>query len=195
MQAQPAFEAHPQPQLRPVRPEDRAAMREFVRGLSAQSRALRFHGGVKADSDMLLSHLTQADGRRHIAFVAVLACDDGDLIVGEARVVRGSEGEPAELAIAVADAWAGRGLARRLLRTLLAAAAEAGFEAVVGEVLAHNGRMGGFMQREGFVVADPATVAGVQRWQRTLTAPQAPRSGWLSWLGNRFGVARALHAA
>lgn len=196
MHTQPAFEAQPQPQLRRVRPEDRAAMRQFVRGLSADSRALRFHGGVKADSDMLLSHLTQADGRRHIAFVAVLACDDGDLIVGEARVVRGSAGEPAEFAIAVADAWAGRGLARQLLHTLLAAAAEAGFEAVVGEVLAHNGRMGGFMQREGFELA-AAGDAGVQRWQRTLAQarPHPQPAGWLARLGNRFGLGRTLQAA
>lgn len=196
MQAQPTFEAQPQPQLRPVRPEDRAAMRRFVQALSPQSRSLRFHGGVKADSDMLLSHLTQADGRRHIAFVAVLACDDGDLIVGEARVVRGGAGEPAELAIAVADAWAGRGLARQLLRTLLAAADEAGFEAVVGEVLAHNGRMGGFMQREGFELAN-AGEGSVQRWQRTLglARPQPQTAGWLAWLGNRFGLGRTLQAA
>lgn len=192
--ARPALEAQPQPQLRPVRPDDRAAMRRFVQALSPASRGLRFHGGVKADSDMLLSHLTQADGQRHIAFVAVLACDDGELIVGEARVVRGSAGEPAEFAMAVADAWQGRGLARELLRRLLAAAAEAGIEAVVGEVLAHNGRMGGFMQREGFVAAG-ITGAGVQRWQRTLVAPQPRPAGWLAWLGNPFGLGRALRAA
>jgi acetyltransferase len=194
MQAQPTFEAQPQPLLRPVRPEDRAAMRRFVQALGPESRGLRFHGGVKPDSDRLLSHLTQADGGRHIAFVAVLACDDGELIVGEARAVRGSADEPAEFAIAVADAWQGRGLARQLLRTLLAAAAEAGFTAVAGEVLMHNARMGGFMQREGFVVAG-ASEAGVQRWQRTLVAPQPRRPGWLAWLGGQFGVGRALHAA
>jgi len=193
MHKPPAFEAQPQPLLRPVRPEDRAAMRQFLRALSAESRGFRFHGGVKADSDMLLSHLTRADGRRHIAFVAVLALDDGDLIVGEARVVRGGEGEPAEFAIAVADAWQGRGLARQLLRTLLAAAAAAGFRAVVGEVLAHNGRMAGFMQREGFMTAD-AGAAGVYRWQRTLELPPAQPVGWLAWLGHRFGVGRVPQA-
>jgi acetyltransferase len=186
----------PQPRLRPVDPADREAMRRFVQGLSAASRGLRFHGGVRADSDRLLTHLTQVDGRRHIAFVAVLACDDGELIVGEAGCVRGTAArpeEPAEFAIAVADAWQGRGLARQLLRALLATAAEAEIDTVVGDVLAHNGRMVAFMQREGFVMA-AAEEAGVQRWSRTL-APHRPSSpalpaGWLARLRQRLGLRR-----
>ncbi len=187
MQNPAAFEAQPQPALRPVRADDLPAMRRFVQGLAAGSRALRFHGGVKPDSPRLLAHLTQADGRRHIAYVAVLPCDDGELIVGEARVVRGADGEPAELAIAVADAWQGRGLAGRLLRTLLAAAAESGFDAVAGDVLAHNVRMAGFMRREGFEPA-PGLEAGVQRWQRALAAPRPARPLWLGWLRRPFGA-------
>lgn len=192
--------ALPRPFLRPVHPADRDAMRRFFQGLSAASRALRFHGGVKADSDRLLTHLTQVDGRRHIAFVAVLACDDGERIVGEARCVRGTavgpEG-PAEFAIAVADAWQGRGLARQLLRALLATAGQAGIDSVAGDVLACNCRMAAFMQREGFEMAD-AEEAGVQRWSRTL-APHRPSSsalpvwpeGWLAWLGHRLGLGDA----
>lgn len=191
----------PHPRLRPVDPADRDAMRRFLQGLSAASRNLRFHGGVRADSDRLLTHLTEVDGRRHIAFVAVLACDDGELIVGEARCVRGTAArsdEPAEFAIAVADAWQGRGLALQLLRALLAAAAQAGIENVVGDVLTHNGRMAAFMDRAGFVMAE-AEEAGVQRWCRTL-APHRPSSpalpaGWLARLGQRLGLGRGvLHA-
>lgn len=199
--------AWPQPLLRPVHPADRDAMRRFVQGLSAASRRLRFHGGVSADSDRLLTQLTQVDGRCHIAFVAVLACDDGDLIVGEARCVRDTAARPegpAEFAIAVADAWQGRGLARQLLRALLAAAAQAGIDSVVGDVLADNGRMAAFMQREGFVLAD-AEEAEVQRWRRTLAPPWAGSpalplqpAGWLARLGRRLGLGlgrRALVAA
>jgi acetyltransferase len=195
VQAQLQSHPIPQPRLRPVVPADREAMRRFVQGLSAASRGLRFHGGVKANSDRLLTHLTQVDGQRHIALVAVLACDDGDLIVGEARCVRGATArpdEPAEFAIAVADAWQGRSLARQLLRALLAAAAETGIDTVVGDVLAHNGRMAAFMQREGFVMA-AAEEAGVQRWCRTLTPNRSTSpalAGWLARLGQHFGLGR-----
>lgn len=180
-----AFATPPTPLLRPVQAHDLPALRRFVQGLSAASRSLRFHGGVKPDSERLLAHLAQADGRRHIALVAVLACDDGERIVGEARLVRGAAGEPAELAMAVADAWQGRGLAQRLLQALLAAAAEAGVEAVAAEVLAHNARMAAFLRRAGFVAAG-AGEAGVCRWQRQLAQPAtlAAATGWRArWHG------------
>lgn len=198
------LEATPQPALRPVRAADLPAMRRYVVGLSSDSRGLRFHGGVNPTSERLLTHLTQADGRRHIALVAVLACDDGDVIVGEARCVRGHEGESAEFAISVAEAWQGRGLARQLLQALLAAAAQAGVDAVVGEVLSRNGRMAGFMQREGFVQAASAE-AGVQRWEQRLApvrpvlAVNAPRTaaatGWTARLAQRLGFTRTVAAA
>lgn len=186
-----AFATLPTPLLRPVQAQDVPALRRFVQGLSTASRSLRFHGGVKPDSERLLAHLAQADGRRHIALVAVLACDDGELIVGEARLVRGAAGEPAELAMAVADAWQGRGLAQRLLRALLAAAAEAGVEAVAAEVLAHNARMAAFLQRAGFVAA------GVCRWQRQLAQPatMAAATGWRArWHGLQQRALQLLNA-
>lgn len=187
-----AFEARLQPHLRPVRADDAPAMGRFLQTLSTASRRLRFHGAVRPDSAALLAQLTQADGQRQIALVAVLAADDGDVIVGEARCVR-SGGAVAEFAIAVADAWQGRGVAGPLLRALLAAAAAAGIEAVVGGVLAHNGRMAGFLQREGFVAADEVE-DGVQRWQRTLAAPAAQRHSWRAWIVSRLDFARVVRA-
>lgn len=174
--AEPTCASAPQPRLRAVRTADAPAMREYLRGLSGDSRGLRFHGGVNPASERLLAHLTQADGQRHIALVAVLALDDGDLIVGEARCVRGAGDDTAEFAISVADAWQGRGVARQLLRALLDAAAVAGVQAVAGDVLLRNGRMAAFMQREGF--APGASVeAGTARWLCRLQSSGDPLAG------------------
>jgi acetyltransferase len=176
-----------EPLLRPVRADDRPAMQRFLQGLSVASRRLRFHGSVKPESESVLRLLTQADGRHHIAWVAVLPCDDGEIIVGEARCARQPEGEDsgeAEFAIAVADAWQGRGLAQRLLNAVLREARAAGFDTVVGEVLADNGRMAAFMQREGFSLGGSGS--DVQRWTRTLPplprAPHSLRVGMAAWL-------------
>ncbi|MBI5719078.1 MAG: GNAT family N-acetyltransferase [Burkholderiales bacterium] len=166
-------------QLRPVRAQDLTPMRDFVRSLSAASRQARFHGGIKPDSERLLRYLSQADGVHHIAFVAVLACDDGDVIVGEARCVRAASGESsAEFAIAVADAWQGRAVAPRLLHALRRAAAAAGIRTLFGDVLAGNARMAAFMRRHGFAPAG-AAAGGVQRWSGyapcdRLAAPGSP---------------------
>lgn len=163
----------PTPGLRPVAAGDRTALRDYLVGLGADRRRLRFHGAISPDSDRLLSRLTAADGRRHIALVAVLPRDDGDRIVGEACCVRRADGRAAEFAISVAQAWQGRGLARRLLEDLLAAAAEAGITQVSGEVLAGNARMAGFMRRAGFEPG-PSPEPGVRCWMRTLAPAGVP---------------------
>lgn len=179
--------------LRPVRSADATAMERFVMGLSAASRRMRFHGAVNACSPELLRRLTQADGVRHVAYVACI--DDGDggeQIVGEARYfVSGSES--AEFAIAVADSQRGRGLADDLLRALLRSAGAAGLAQLYGDVLDGNARMAVFMQRHGFAVdmdadADPGTA----RWQRGLrqTLRGTGRNGQMAalpWRRNRDG--------
>lgn len=165
--------AAPAPRLRPVAPEDLPAMRAFVQGLSPSSRRLRFHGGLKPDSDRLLRHLTGADGVRHVAWVAVLPCDDGDVIVGEARWVRTGEAT-AEFAVVVADAWHGHGMAQRLLARLLQAAEDGGIATLTAEVLDDNMRMATFLQRQGFEVDRPAGAeAGVRTWRKALPAHAA----------------------
>ena len=157
--------------LRPVRSTDGAAMERFVMRLSAASRRMRFHGAINACGPELLRRLTQADGMRHVAYVACIDNDDeGEQIVGEARYfVSGIES--AEFAIAVADSHHGRGTADALLRALLRAAGAAGLARLYGDVLDGNARMAGFLQRHGFAIdwhadadadADPGTV----RWQR-----------------------------
>lgn len=171
----PARAAAAAPQLRPVVPSDLPAMRAFVQALSPSSRRLRFHGGLKPDSDRLLRHLTGADGVRHVAWVAVRPCDDGDLIVGEAHWVRTGEAS-AEFAVVVADAWHGHGLAQALLARLLQAAEDAGITTLTAEVLDDNARMATFLRRQGFELDGPehaAAEAGVRTWVKALPAVAA----------------------
>jgi len=155
--------------LRPVRSTDGAAMERFVMGLGTASRRLRFHGAISACGPELLRRLTQADGMRHVAYVACIDDgDEGEQIVGEARYV-GSGNESAEFAIAVADSHRGCGLADALLRALLRAADAAGVARLYGDVLDGNARMAGFLQRHGFSIdLDADADAGTMRWQRGL---------------------------
>jgi GNAT superfamily N-acetyltransferase len=153
--------------LRPVASMDAEAMQEFVVGLGAASRRWRFHGNVNACTPGLLRQLTQVDGRRHVAFVACA----GDRIVGEARYVVGPEGDEAEFAIAVADAFRGQGVGGALLAALTDAARCAGIARLYGDVLPDNDRMAAFMSCQGFTI-DPSrwddAGADAVRWQRTM---------------------------
>jgi acetyltransferase len=132
--------------IRPLRVQDAAAFRAFVERLSPASRYARFQYVVKEASPALLRQLVVADPRSHVA----LAAFDGAELVGEARYVR--SGECGEFAIAVADGWRRRGLARRLLERLLRRARRDGLRRLEGEVLAGNAAMLAFVQRAGFDV-------------------------------------------
>jgi acetyltransferase len=132
--------------IRPLRAHDAAAFRAFVEGLSPASRYERFQYVVKEVSPSLLRLLVEGDPRTHVA----LAAFQGGKVVGEARFVR--EGEGAEFAIAVADAWRRRGVGRRLFDALLARARAEGLKRLDGEVLAWNQAMLGFVEQQGFRV-------------------------------------------
>lgn len=178
------------PVLRPVRPDDLGAMRDFLCALSPESRRLRFHGAVNPRSQRLLQHLTQTDGVQRTAWVAVLPCDDGEVIVGEARWACCDAG-CAEFGLVVADAWQGRGVATALLRALQREATAAGIDTLQGDVLVDNHRMAAFMWRQGFE-PDEACDDGVQVWRRqgsnpaTVQARRWPR--WLAWVATTLST-------
>jgi acetyltransferase len=132
--------------IRPLGLEDAPAFRAFVERLSPESRYERFQYVVKEVSPSLLKLLVDTDPRKHVA----LAAFEGGELVGEARFVR--EGDGAEFAIAVADAWRRRGVGKRLLDTLLGYARRDGLKRLDGEVLAWNQAMLGFVAQQGFRV-------------------------------------------
>ncbi len=138
------------PCLRSVTAADAPAMGAFLHGLAPASRHHRFHGAVNPRSAALLRHLTVVDGHHHVAWVAVLPGDGGaEQVVGEARYVRVGARE-AELALSVADAWRGRGVANALLLALADHARQAGVQQLRAEVQPSNSRMQALLRRGGF---------------------------------------------
>ncbi len=75
-------------------------------------------------------------------------------IVAVARYIRNPDGESAEFAVVVDDAWQGQGVARALLRALAEAARRAGVARLHGAVLRSNHGMLRFIESLGFSVAD-----------------------------------------
>jgi acetyltransferase len=105
----------------------------------------------------MLARFTQVDYDREIALVAVAPdrdAPDGEAIVGVARYVANPDRESAEYAIVVADRWHGRGVASRLMKTLVACARKRGLRRLVGAVLRANHNMLRFVQKLGFTVQD-----------------------------------------
>ena len=108
--------------IRPIRPEDAEQERAFVLGLSDETRYFRFFYRLHDLTPAMLARFTQVDYDREMALVAL---DDGHgpkkapVFVGVARYTTNPDGESAEFAVVVADAWQGRGVGRLLMRRLI----------------------------------------------------------------------------
>ena len=141
--------------LRLIQPEDKASLLAAFRRLSAESRAGRFLGGEQVLSEAELRYFTEIDQVDHFAIGAVELDARGRERDGVAvgRFVRLS-GEPrcAEVVIAIADRLQVKGLGLLLLKRLVEAAQERGFERLRFEYRADNFGMHNLIQHAGRIV-------------------------------------------
>ncbi|HET7465335.1 MAG TPA: GNAT family N-acetyltransferase [Candidatus Dormibacteraeota bacterium] len=135
--------------VRPVRPDDRDAIARFFASLSLESRVFRFFAAV-ANADALAANMAQVDYRTRMGIVALAGPDDA--IVGHAMYVE-TEPRKAELALAIADEFQGRGLGTILLGQLAEAAAASGFDVLEAIVKPENHRMLAMLRESGFPVS------------------------------------------
>jgi GNAT superfamily N-acetyltransferase len=126
--------------VRPLEAEDKPLLLEGFERLGDQSRYQRFLGFKKRLSTDELEFLTRVD---HVSHEAIGAIDPATgRGVGVARYVREQPGAPvAEAAVAVVDAWQGRGLGWALLERLAASAREAGITEFSASLLVENRAM------------------------------------------------------
>jgi acetyltransferase len=143
--------------VRPVRPEDADLERAFVASLSEQTRYFRFFYRLHQLTPAMLARFTQVDYDREVALLA-LAPDPshmaGEMIVGITRYIANHDGESAEFAVVVADAWHGRGIGRMLMERIIACAKKRGFKRLEGIVLRANQGMIKFSEQLGFEIHD-----------------------------------------
>ena len=135
--------------VRPVRAEDEAGIATFFAGLSLESRVFRFFAAV-ANADSLAHSMATVDYSARYGIVAVSG--PSDAVVGHAMYVE-TEPRKAELALAIADAFQGRGLGTILLGQLAEAAAAAGYDVLEAIVKPENHRMLKMLRESGFPVA------------------------------------------
>ncbi|NPA90278.1 MAG: GNAT family N-acetyltransferase [Chloroflexi bacterium] len=128
--------------IRPVTPDDRPKLLDFVRRLSPETRYRRFHIPIPdpPPEELLrrVSEVLYVPPERGAALVAV---HNGD-IVGSAHYVRDPEKNTwAEAAVVVRDDFQGQGLGTRLLRELARHAAEQGIRVLYAYIQPDNERV------------------------------------------------------
>jgi len=124
--------------IRPIEPGDKEKLVTGLRRLSDESIRRRFLAAKPRFSSAELRYLTEVDGVKHIALVAVLE-DDPDTLVAVARCVRlPDRPATAEMAIVVGDPWQNQGLGRALATALADAARAAGIRRFAATMLGDN---------------------------------------------------------
>ncbi|MCQ4160245.1 GNAT family N-acetyltransferase [Roseomonas sp. GC11] len=143
--------------VRPIRPEDAAAHAEAFRGLAPEDVRWRFFSQLKELPPAQIARMTQIDYDREMAFVAVEEPPEGQpRTVGVARLIREPGGGQGEFAVVTLPGWKGQGLARHLMERLFEWGRAQGLERVVGQVLADNKPMLGFVRALGFALTRSA---------------------------------------
>ena len=134
--------------VRPIRAGDAAELARFYSSLSLESRVFRFFAAV-ANADSSVKRMVDVDYTTSYGLVAVAG--PSEQIVGHAMYVQIGP-RKAELALAVADAYQGRGLGTILLGQLAEAAEGAGLDVLEAIVRPENHRMLQMLRESGFPV-------------------------------------------
>ncbi len=136
--------------VRPIRPEDAEAHAAFFSRLPPLDVRYRFFSSVRELSPEQMARLTQIDYDREMALIAVREASTET--VGVARLVRESDGRTGEFAVIVQPDAKGKGVASHLMHRLIDWAKQQGLEEMVGQVLAENQPMLGFVRSLGFAL-------------------------------------------
>src|SRR5262245_21516130 len=144
--------ATPAVAIRSIAPRDRDELVRFYAGLSRATLEARFHGACTGIAAAAAEAFARPGCGRHQGFVAEVTSPDGrPTIVGHVCIEPAAPGiaAEAELAIAVADAWHGRGVGRALLREALAWATSHGIRSLVASIRWGNAAMLGLLRSTG----------------------------------------------
>ncbi|HDN9512749.1 bifunctional acetate--CoA ligase family protein/GNAT family N-acetyltransferase [Aeromonas salmonicida] len=139
--------------LRPIRPEDEPAHKQFVLKVSDEDRYKRFFADVGELGHEELARMTQIDYDREMAFVAV--GQDGAFsqqILGVVRAISNPDQSDAKFAILVRSDLKGLGLGKLMMEKIVRYARERGIGQLSGMTMPSNRGMINLAKRLGFKI-------------------------------------------
>jgi acetyltransferase len=144
--------------LRPIRPEDGAALAAFFAAAPPSDLRLRFFMARREVPPSELARYCQIDYERELGFVALEPADGqgGQAIAGHVMAVCDPDNRVAEFALLVAQRWQDKGLGRMLMDKLVGHLRERGTGELRGECLAENAGMAALAREIGFEVVPTA---------------------------------------
>jgi GNAT superfamily N-acetyltransferase len=136
--------------LRPARPDDGEALQAYVRNLSPQSRYNRFFGPAPELPPSELARTISANDMDRVTLLLALHDENGETIVGEARLALSCHERSGEFGMSLADDWRHRGLGSALLRRIEERAAADGIAELFADTLRTNESMIGLARARGY---------------------------------------------
>ena len=152
--------------LRTACAADGAALQQFLRGLSVQSRRNRFFSPLREFSQVQLESITCLPTSSGVALVGEVAHAGASRIIALAQYVVCAPLE-AEFAVVVDDAWQRQGIGNEMLGMLAEHAARAGLASFAGFVLPENWPMLALLSGfdcEFVTDADPGVIRATKRF-------------------------------
>ncbi len=135
--------------VRPIRPADERALRDFFYSHSAETVYQRYHAPVKILTAKQIQELCTIDYDEHMALVGFVKDGDGERMVAVGRYVLDRASNLAEVAFTVHDELQGRGIGTWLLERLRGIARERGIAGFLAYVLPNNVKMLNVFHRGG----------------------------------------------
>jgi acetyltransferase len=161
-----AIAAVPGVLLRDARPDDCAAVREFLSGLSLDSAYRRFFTGIgSSPSAALVRRLVEADPDRRTVVLAIAGAE----VVGVADTTLVDDGRAVELGVVLADRWQRRGLGWQLCAAALVPALIRGVPVLRAHTLPDNARVAKILRRR-WPDGAPRFADGTLVWELPLRA-------------------------
>lgn len=127
--------------IRPLNLDDAEIERDFIEGLSQQSKRYWFLGGVAHLSIEELIDLCNIDYESKMAFIATIENVGKEQEIGVSRYAVNKSGDSYEFSVAVTDKWQNKGLGTLLMKCLIEYAREQGVERLYSIDIAENYHM------------------------------------------------------
>ncbi|HQP28279.1 MAG TPA: bifunctional acetate--CoA ligase family protein/GNAT family N-acetyltransferase [Syntrophales bacterium] len=137
--------------LRPIRPEDEPLEQDMFQTLSEESLRGRFYQTIRTISHDLHVKFCNIDYEREMSIVAELREGERRRLIGIGSLISETVAARGEFAILVHDDFQGKGLAYKLLDTLVGIAVEKGLKEFYGIIERRNRKMVSLCRKMGMV--------------------------------------------
>jgi acetyltransferase len=139
--------------LRPIKPEDEQAHKDFDASLNKEDRYKRFFGELPQFNHDQLAKMTQIDYDREMAFIVTQKNQGETRTLGVSRVIMDPDNLHAEFAIVVRSDCQGLGLGRILMEAAINHCKRQGVEIIEGITLPENTGMIELARKLGFKIS------------------------------------------